>query len=391
MRIRKLIAQKKISEPNSNVLTPSPPLTPTKTIIPSSAAAADVSTSSEEEERVNNFQEKEVVVCELNMSLWDVIPVKELRYYLPKKVYKAKKKGKYDDKRIRDESVNADGDRISILGDDIEPEDDDEEKTELVEKQYATAYKRKLWLKSLTKKNNEKRKRDCNDDIDNNEKEKKKKKKKVVYCCKTVGEGWHCRSKAQIGSRLCKHHLIQMQRNSDHQRDNNNQEKKIQKLEKKTARRGRPPKESSTNTIRGKRIKGKLSGKKSSEFYYYSGFGPLWGKNKRGRPLKEVKKQQVSEEEDAEEGDAKVDECVKLEEKQEIVNEAVIDHHRTSPKMNIVKEENVDGNDDNGCMFVDDDFDDSEDSDEDCNGVDVKKRYRKPIKARSLASLFSNT
>ncbi|RZC72678.1 hypothetical protein C5167_048160 [Papaver somniferum] len=381
MRIRKLIAQKKISEPNSNVLTPSPPVTPTKTIIPSSAA--DVSTSSEEEERVNNFQEKEVVVCELNMSLWDVIPVKELRNYLPKKVSKAKRKGKYDVGRIRDESVNADGDRVSIVGDDIEPEDDDEEKTELVKKQYATAYKRKLWLKSLMKNGDKKRKRDCGDDIDNDVKEKKK--KGVVYCCKTVGEGWHCRSKAQIGSRLCKHHLIQMQRNSDQQRDNN-QEKKIQKLEKKTPRRGRPPKESSTkttNTIGGKRIKRKLSGKKSSEFYYYSGFGPLWGKNKRGRPLKEVKKQQVSEEEDG-----KVEECVKLEEKQEIINEAPIDHHRTSPKMNIVKEENVNGNDDNGCMFVDDDFDDS---DEDCNGVDVKKRHRKPIKARSLASLFSNT
>ncbi|KAI3843150.1 hypothetical protein MKX03_008541 [Papaver bracteatum] len=377
MRIRKLIAQKKISEPNSNILTPSPPVTPTKTIIPSSA---DVSMSSEEEERVNNLQEKEVVVCELNMSFWDVIPVKELPYYFPKKNSKAMKKKKYDDERIRDESVNADGDRISIEGDDTESKEDDEKTEEkLVEKQYATAYKRKLWLKSLTKNGDKKRKRDCGGDNE----EEEKKKKRVAYCCKTVGEGWHCRSKAQIGSPLCKHHLIQMQRNSDH---NNNQEKKIQKLEKKTARRGRPPKESSTNTttIRGRRSKGKLSGKKSSEFYYYSGFGPLWGKNKRGRPLKEVKKQQVSEEEDAE-----VEECVKLEEREEIINEASIDHHRTSPKMNIVKEENVNGNDDNGCMFVDDDFDD--DSDEDCNGVDVKKRYRKPIKARSLASLFSNS
>ncbi|KAI3943715.1 hypothetical protein MKW98_004220 [Papaver atlanticum] len=358
MRIRKLIAQKKISEPNSNILTSSPPVTPTKTIIPSSAAA-DVSVSSEEEEeeRLNDLQEKEVVVCELNMSFWDVIPVKELRYYFPKKNSKAMKKKKYDDERIRDESVNAGDDQISVGRDDTESKEDDEKTEEkLVEKQYATAYKRKLWLKSLTKNGDKKRKRDCGGD---NEEEKKK--KRVAYCCKT-----------------------------DHQRDNN-QEKKIQKLEKKTARRGRLPKESSSNTttIRGRRSKGKLSGKKSSEFYYYSGFGPLWGKNKRGRPLKEVKKQQVSEEEDAEEEDAKVEECVKLEEMEEIINEAPIDHHRTSPKINIVKEENVNGNDDNGCMFVDDDFDD--DSDEDCNGVDVKKRYRKPIKARSLASLFSNS
>ncbi|KAI3843153.1 hypothetical protein MKX03_008544, partial [Papaver bracteatum] len=266
---------------------------------------------------------------------------------------------------------------------DVESKEDDDEKTEeeLVEKQYATAYKRKLWLKSLTKKNNEKRKRDCGDDIDSNVKEKKKKKRKmengVVYCCKTDGKGWHCRSKAQKGNPLCKHHLIQMQRYVDDQKDNN-QEKKIQKLEKKTARRGRPPKESSSNTIRGRKNKGKLSGKKSSEFVYYSGFGPLWGKNKRGRPPNEVKKQQVSEEEDAEE-----EECEKVEETQ-VIDEAPIDHP-TSPKMNIAKEENVNSN---GCMFIDDEFDDDDDSDEDCNGVNVRKRYRKPIKARSLASLF---
>ncbi|KAI3878769.1 hypothetical protein MKW92_003717, partial [Papaver armeniacum] len=266
-------------------------------------------------------------------------------------------------------------------------EDDEKTEEELVEKQYATAYKRKLWLKSLTKKNIEKRKRDCGDDIDSNVKEKKKKKEEengVVYCCKTDGQGWHCRSKAQKGKPLCKHHLIQMH----HQRDNN-QEKKIQKLEKKTARRGRPPKESSskTTTIRGRKNKGKLSGKKSSEFVYYSGFGPLWGKNKRGRPPNEVKKQQQdSEKEDAEEEDAK-EECEKLEERQEVIDEApVIDYDQTSPKVNIVKEENVNNN---GCMFIEDEFDDdSDDSDEDCNGVNVRKRYRKPIKARSLASLF---
>ncbi|KAI3837181.1 hypothetical protein MKW92_006358, partial [Papaver armeniacum] len=225
-------------------------------------------------------------------------------------------------------------------------EDDEKTEEELVEKQYATAYKRKLWLKSLTKKNIEKRKRDCGDDIDSNVKEKKKKENGVVYCCKTDGQGWHCRSKAQKGKPLCKHHLIQMQSNSDDQRDNN-QEKKIQKLEKKTARRGQ-------------KEQGKLSGKKSSEFVYYSGFGPLWGKNKRGRPPNEVKKQQEdSEKEDAEEEDAE-EECEKLEERQEVIDEApVIDDDQTSPKMNIVKEENVNNN---GCMFIEDEFDDDDDS-----------------------------
>ncbi|RZC57316.1 hypothetical protein C5167_004622 [Papaver somniferum] len=391
MRIRKLMAQKKVCQTL-------PSSTPTTIpVIPASSTVQCVPTiCEEEEERVNNLQTKkeEVVgVCELNMSVWDVIPAKDLLYYFSDEDFKDLnyEEEDYDDDyddddKIVDESVNAEEDQISFRRNGIEPEDDDEKtkEEELVEKQYATAYKRKLWLKSLTKKNNEKRKRDCHDDIDSNVKEEKKKKENgVVYCCKTDGQGWHCRSKAQKGKPLCKHHLIQMQRNLDHQRDNN-QEKKIQKLEKKTARRGRPPKESNTTntttTIRGRKNKGKLSGKKSSEFVYYSGFGPLWGKNKRGRPPNEVKKQQ----EDAEEEDAKEEECEKLEEKQEVIDEAPLIDDPTSPKMNIVKEDN-----NNGCMFIDDEFEsDDDDSDEDCNGVNVRKRYRKPIKARSLASLF---
>ncbi|KAI3975019.1 hypothetical protein MKX01_005130 [Papaver californicum] len=372
MRIRKLIAQKKISETHSDILPSSSTATPTKTITPCSSAAAAVSTSCEEE-RVNNLQKKEeVVVCEQNMSLWDVIPVKELLYYWrPDKDFKVLKKEEYDDEIITDESLNAEDDQISVEENDrIESEDDDDEETEEEElemKRCPLTDKGKLGLKSATKI--KKRKRDNDDDTDDYEEEKKK--KRLVYCCKTDGKGWHCRSKAQMGNPLCKHHMIQMQHYSDHQRDNNYHQQKIQKLEKKTTRRGRPPNESRTNTvdttIRGRRNKGKLSGKKSSEFYYYSGFGPLWGKNKRGRPPNEVKKEQEEEEEEEE-----------LEERQ------VIDD-QTSPKMKIiVKEENVN---DNGCMFVDDDFDD-DDSDEDCNGVNGKKRYRKPIKARSLASLL---
>ncbi|RZC72680.1 hypothetical protein C5167_048163 [Papaver somniferum] len=382
MRIRKLIAQRKVC-PTLPSSTPT-----TIAVIPATSTVQSVPTICEEkEERVNNLQTKkeEVVgVCELNMSVWDVIPAKDLLYYFSDEDFKDLKHEEEDyddDDKIIDESVNAGEDQISILRDDIESKEDDDEKTEeeeeSVEKQYATAYKRKLWLKSLTKKNNEKRKRDCGDDIDSNVKEKKKKENGVVYCCKTDGQGWHCRSKAQKGKPLCKHHLIQVQRNVDDQRDNN--QKKIQKLEKKTERRGRPPKESSTKTtsttIRGRKNKGKLSGGKSSEFFYYSGFGPLWGKNKRGRPPNEVKKQQ----QDSEKEESNEEECEKLlEEKQEVIDDP------PTPKMNIVKEDN-----NNGCTFVDDEFEsDNDDSDEDCNGVNVRKRYRKPIKARSLASLF---
>ncbi|KAI3975021.1 hypothetical protein MKX01_005132 [Papaver californicum] len=360
MRIRKLVAQKKIC-----------PTLSCSTSTPTTIA-----------ERVNNYLQKkkeEVVVCELNMSVWEVIPYIYIVIQKERKInwfyiyggFRVLNNEEKNDDKITDESVNAEEDQIRNKENDNESEEDDDEETEeeeLEEKQYAMVNKRKLGLKSVTK--DKKKKRDYHDDSDDYEEEKKK---RVVYCCKTDRKGWHCRSKAQMGNPLCKRHMIQMQHYSDDQRDNNYHRKKIRKLEKKTARRGRPPNEyktaaASTTTIRGRRNKGKLSGKKSSEFYYYSGFGPLWGKNNRGRPPNEVKKQKQD---------------VKEEERQ-VIDEALI-IHRTSPKMSIVKQENV--NYDNGCMFFDDDdFDD--DSDEDCNGVNVKRRYRKPIKAISLAPLF---
>lgn len=284
--------------------------------------------------------------------------------------------------------------------DDSESEEDDEEtkEEELKEEQYATEDKGKLGLKSVMKNDDDdkKRKRDYEEnhieseeeeieetEVDNEGKlglksEKKKnkrklesdsdsdydiddyeeeKKNKVVYCCKTDGKRWHCRSKAQTGNPLCEHHMIQMQRYS---RTNTNGTT-TNRVKRNKSKRDRPSN------------KGRLSGEKSSEFYYYSGFGPLWGKSKRGRPSDEVKKQPDSSEE-------KLDE-----EKQVIIDEALITRGKSPAK---VTEDN-DGDNDNGCiMFVDDEFDDDYNTDEDCNGVNGKTKNRKPIKARSLNSLF---
>ncbi|KAI3878768.1 hypothetical protein MKW92_003716, partial [Papaver armeniacum] len=87
MRIRKLIAQKKVCP-----TLPSSASTPTTIpVIPSSTVQFVPTICEEEEERVNNLQTKreEVVgVCELNMEVWDVIPAKDLLYYFSDEDFK---------------------------------------------------------------------------------------------------------------------------------------------------------------------------------------------------------------------------------------------------------------------------------------------------------------
>ncbi|KAI3843835.1 hypothetical protein MKW92_045818 [Papaver armeniacum] len=410
MRIRKLITQKKISAPNLSYCNNRS----SSLEIPSSCAAAATSTvsttpppptTSSEEERVKKFQKTEAVgACELNMSVWDVTADDELLYYRKdedvSKVIKNEDKEQEhydddaaaddDDPKITDESVNTEEYKISTeRDDDSESEEDDEEtEEELEEEQYATEDKGKLGLKSVMNENddkkrkrdyeeydqetevyheetedeqeNNKRKRESDYDYDTDyEVEGKKKKKRVVYCSVKDGKGWHCGSKAQTGNPLCKHHMVQKQ------------QRIFRKLNKITTRIGRPPKETRTNTNGTTTIRSKLSGKNSSEFYYYSGFGPLWGRSKRGRPSNEVKKQP---EEKLDEDQRKV-----------VIEEALITRGVSPVKF---KEENVNVKD-NGCiMFVDDEFDDDYNTDEDCNGVNGKTKNRKPIKARSLNSLF---
>ncbi|KAI3843154.1 hypothetical protein MKX03_008545, partial [Papaver bracteatum] len=86
MRIRKLIARKKVFP-----TLPSSPSTPTTiAVVPASSTVQPVPTICEEEVRVNNLQTKkeEVGVCELNMSVWDVIPAKDLLYYFSDEDFK---------------------------------------------------------------------------------------------------------------------------------------------------------------------------------------------------------------------------------------------------------------------------------------------------------------
>ncbi|XP_022880555.1 uncharacterized protein LOC111397810 [Olea europaea var. sylvestris] len=90
-----------------------------------------------------------------------------------------------------------------------------------------------------------------------------KKEMQIVYCVKTDGKAWKCKREAAEGNSLCKHHLSQV-------RNCNLSLPAAKKQDKVVADSPLKPlgeKAASTSN--------------SNEFYYYSGFGPRWGK-KRG-------------------------------------------------------------------------------------------------------------
>jgi hypothetical protein len=99
------------------------------------------------------------------------------------------------------------------------------------------------------------------------------------------------------------------------------------------------------------------------EFYYYSGFGPLWARKRGDRGLGGAA--------DA----SKSNEAAKL------VDSMTINTTRSSTPSSSSQ---IDNNNDD-FDYVDDDDDDDED---DANGDSGKKRMRKPVKARSLKSLM---
>ena len=152
----------------------------------------------------------------------------------------------------------------------------------------------------------------------------------TVTCKKTDGKGWFCKREAHYPHSLCEYHLIQVRsyysggtagcqpracrRSGEHTNDSKRPERK------KTSRNG--------------------GGDRTSDFYYYSGFGPWWAKrrNKAKGDVEEVRCYDRS-------ADAGVHDDGKMD-----GGEALVDG---------------DGVDDSG-----------------------KRRGRKPIKARSLKSLL---
>ncbi|KAI3449805.1 hypothetical protein Pfo_006470 [Paulownia fortunei] len=157
----------------------------------------------------------------------------------------------------------------------------------------------------------------------------------IILCCKTDGKSWQCRREASKGNSLCEHHisLVKSYNNSAH-----HAVKKSEKLVGEARRRPRPKKGSTS------------SSSNPYEFYYYSGFGPRWGK-KRGETCKNngcsMPKNLGHDEDETE-----------------------------PPTLSQIGDEDFD------YAEYEDEEEDEENRD---NG---KKRVRKPIKARSLKSLM---
>ncbi|GFP82931.1 hypothetical protein PHJA_000436200 [Phtheirospermum japonicum] len=158
---------------------------------------------------------------------------------------------------------------------------------------------------------------------------------KIIFCCKTDGKSWQCKKEAAKGNSLCHHHLSQAKSYS------NGYHYMAKKPEKMSAEARRPA-----------RTKKASTSSNPYEFYYYSGFGPRWGK-KRGEAYNNT-------------------------------NTAATDSNNNNGSLS----KNVEREDE---MGDDESHFDEYEEEEEINNRDNhigKKRVRKPIKARSLKSLM---
>ncbi|XP_073302718.1 uncharacterized protein [Primulina huaijiensis] len=159
----------------------------------------------------------------------------------------------------------------------------------------------------------------------------------IILCCKTDSKCWQCRREAAKGNSLCEHHLLMFRNYSNYKYSAHSPTKNSEKSSVETRGRGRPRSK--------KRSAPSLSN--PNEFYYYSGFGPRWGK-KRGEVSKNMN------------------------EELNMPNNDLEDHDQAASSL----------------CDVEDDRLDEDDDEEEKNEEIGKKRARKPIKARSLKSLM---
>ncbi|KAL5727292.1 hypothetical protein ACHQM5_000506 [Ranunculus cassubicifolius] len=188
-------------------------------------------------------------VCELNRSLWDVIPLTTLQSEYG---FQAEDEDEYTYHTVGEEPVYSPDSIASLYGNKLvknvkrdevleEGYDEMEEESEI----YRRPYVRK----------------------------KGKKKNEVfnyVRCAKTDGKGWQCKTKAKEGELLCEHHLVQLQ----------NYAHNYNYTSRKTVKDKKVPAKSILAANR-KRNSGRISSNSPADYYFYSGFGP-WKTKRRG-------------------------------------------------------------------------------------------------------------
>ncbi|KAF9615310.1 hypothetical protein IFM89_022726 [Coptis chinensis] len=272
-------------------------------------------------------------VCELSRSPWDVIAFTSKS---PWDEYQVKLEDKYMNYIGEEDSVYVFKSAQHCWGDEVvlkrvkrEEQDDDLEEEE-----------------------EEEEKKKCSGLVDyDSEEEEQEEEKRIGVCNKTDGKGWYCKKEAKEGNPLCEHHLIQLKsyNYSDytHSRGKSSQVKP-------------PVGATTTATIAAnkRRNRGRVSSASPSEFYYYSGFGPSWSK-KRSKKGNEIKVKDVE---------------------MEAVDSDTNAEASSSSMVHVANYHDYDSDDDD--QFEEDVCDDSDDD------TVRKKRVRKPIKERSLNSLF---
>lgn len=177
-------------------------------------------------------------------------------------------------------------------------------------------------------------------------------------CQKNDGKGWQCKREAKEGYSFCEHHLALLR--SYNNTGNNNYDSNTSSKSKLVAMEGNGPRRT-----RGRSAASKKGSAPTNpyEFYYYSGFGPLWGR-KRGERA-EIKA-------------AAADTAAAT-----TAAETSSGQSTPSPSSNTTMR--------TSALIDNEEFDyvDDEDEDDDVGSGDSgKKRMRKPVKARSLKSLM---
>ncbi|KAL0008366.1 hypothetical protein SO802_009868 [Lithocarpus litseifolius] len=193
--------------------------------------------------------------------------------------------------------------------------------------------------------------------------------KRSSSCCqKTDGKGWQCRNEAKEGQSLCDHHLNLLR---SYNTGNSNSSLSFRKSSAAAAAAAAAAAGARRARARAAK-KGSSSASNPYEFYYYSGFGPLWGR-KRG---------------DRSGGGGE--------------DGTKTTHQEAAAKVVVVENVNNNNNNNNNSVsvatqsstpssssqFDNEEFDYVDDDDEDDGGDSGKKRMRKPVKARSLKSLM---
>ncbi|XP_030487748.1 uncharacterized protein LOC115704688 [Cannabis sativa] len=187
----------------------------------------------------------------------------------------------------------------------------------------------------------------------------------LLLCQKNDGKGWQCKKRAKDGYSFCHHHLTLLRSYAHNTNNSTNYDTTITTTSTSTKAKSAAVDATGVRRTRGRAAatkKGLNNSTNPYEFYYYSGFGPLWGR-KRG-----------------ERGEVRAATVAAAEEE----NSDSSDHSPPPPRP---------PSSSNTTTLMDNDefdydFDDDEDDEDTASGDNGKKRMRKPVKARSLKSLM---